>query len=91
MALRTSISGITIILPKDAKLNKKQLFEKYGDNSPMKKTQAFCDQLHDRIQAANNKLKVEKKVDKIVEDHKEEVKSAVDKAEKKTKKKSKPE
>lgn len=58
--MRTTISGITIILPKDASLSKKQLFERYGDASPMKKTKAFCDQLHGKIKAANDQLKASK-------------------------------
>ena len=53
MATRIVIRGITVVLPRDAKLSKKDLAAKYGKGSSFNHTTGFTDQLHGKIEAAN--------------------------------------
>jgi hypothetical protein len=53
MATRIVIRGITVVLPRDAKLSKKDLAAKYGKGSSFNHTTGFTDQLHAKIEKAN--------------------------------------
>jgi len=64
---RIIIRGITIILPRDAKLSKKDLAARYGKGSSFNHPVEFTDQLHERIQKANDEKKEAEKGDSAKE------------------------
>jgi len=74
--LRTKIHGITIILPRDAKLSKTELAARYGKGTSFNHTKEFTDQLHGLIDKANTAKKESEKADSAKEVSKQDSEKA---------------